>query len=841
MRSTAAALGAALALTVTALGSLPADGSASAKPDRGGDRSARALGLLETEARGSVEVSRSPSGAVRVVGFRGESADPAVGPAMTARGAARTHLARYGAALGLAGSRLVAGRTTHSVTGDDVVRFAQWRGGLRVIGGAVAVDLRPDRQLGSITASVSRARVAPASYPRRKAVQTALAAALKRPGHPARADLAAHAVRRLDDPAVLGIARSSDPATHARGVWRVVVDGGPTFRRLVLVDDRTGAVLQDVDLVERLDRVVCDYDNGYHVDSPCDHGFARTESDPPSASADVNSAFDLAGVVSDFYQQIGGIDLTDLIGIDVAGQKKLASSVRICLPGAECPLQNAFWNGVQMFYGDGFAGADDVVGHEMTHGVIQHNANLLYWGQSGAINESLADVMGEIIDHRHPGPGDSASSWTIGEDLPIGAIRSIEDPPLLGQPDTMTSPLYAGGIDDNGAVHTDSGVGNKAFYLISQGGTFGGRTIHGMDGPGLAKTATLYLAVIQHLVSGSDYADLAEVLEQSCADLASHHGSGFGAADCRSVHRATVATQMRTTPPAAAQPPDAPESCPAGAGRVRVLFDSEKGSPRSKFVTGPTWSRSPSADGPANAISGTHSWFSLDPEDIGTSALVARRPVALPAGRPVYLWFHQWRVLDFIGHGVFDAGTVGIADRSTDSRPRNAARLPWVNGPHNLIDDRYGNPAGGQLGFGRDSFGYVASRADLSSYAGHAVTPRFTMNTDNSVAFPGWYLDDIRVYTCGSRLVPTRSPVISGRARVGARLTASRGGWSLSGTTTRFQWRSGGHAVHGATGASYRVQRADLGHRITVRVTAYRSGRGHTATISPATSRVTRH
>ena len=54
-----------------------------------------------------------------------------------------------------------------------------------------------------------------------------------------------------------------------------------------------------------------------------------------------------------------------------------------------------------MFYGAGYAGADDVVGHEITHGVIDRNSDLFYWGQSGAINESLADVMGEIVDHRN--------------------------------------------------------------------------------------------------------------------------------------------------------------------------------------------------------------------------------------------------------------------------------------------------------------------------------------------------------------------------------------------------------------------------------------------------------
>jgi bacillolysin len=514
--------------------------------------------------------------------------------------------------------------------------------------------------------------------------------------------------------------------------------------------------------------------------------------------------------------------------------------VRFCDPADQCPLPNAFWNGQQMFYGEGFATADDVVGHEMTHGVIQHNAALLYWGQSGAINESLADTMGEVLDHEHPDPGDAPDSWTIGEDLPIGAIRSMSHPQLFQQPARMTSTRYIGGIDDNGGVHTDSGVGNKTFYLISQGGTFHDQTFTGIDDASLSKTPTLYLSVIQHLVSGSDYADLAAVLEQSCADLASAGTAGFTTADCTSVHAATLATELRTTPPAAPQPADAAMACPAGAGPVRVLFDSEAGHDSWKFRAGTTWSRAPSADGPANATSGRTSWFSLDPDDPGVSSLTMRSPVALPAGRPAYLWFQQWRVLDFIGNAVFDGGTVGMGDATSGTPIANAAGLRWVNGPTDLIDDRYANPAGGQLGFGQDSHGYVASRANLTTYAGHAVRAAFTMNTDNSVAYPGWYLDDIRVYTCGSALFPTTAPAIRGKARVGARLTASHGRWSLPRATTRFQWLSNGHPVAGAHGSTLRVRAADAGHRISVRVRAHVAGHGQSTTTSPSTPRVTR-
>ena len=185
----------------------------------------------------------------------------------------------------------------------------------------------------------------------------------------------------------------------------------------MLVDDRTGAVVQDLDLVEQVNRVVCDNHNDITVlDLPCTKDFARTEHGPRQPGEGRQRRVPLAGAVSTFYRQIGGTQP------DPAARGRRGRTTRACRrrcatatpvrAAADCPLQNAFWNGVGMFYGQGFASADDVVGHEMTHGVISHNADLFYWGQSGAINESLADIMGEIVDHRHPSRGDSPHSWT---------------------------------------------------------------------------------------------------------------------------------------------------------------------------------------------------------------------------------------------------------------------------------------------------------------------------------------------------------------------------------------------------------------------------------------------
>ena len=85
-----------------------------------------------------------------------------------------------------------------------------------------------------------------------------------------------------------------------------------------------------------------------------------------------------------------------------------------------------------MVFGAGYAAADDVVGHELTHGYVERTAGLFYLHQSGALNESLADTIGEVVDHRNPASPTTTPTWRIGEDLPGGgALRSMKDPTAL--------------------------------------------------------------------------------------------------------------------------------------------------------------------------------------------------------------------------------------------------------------------------------------------------------------------------------------------------------------------------------------------------------------------------
>jgi hypothetical protein len=181
---------------------------------------------------------------------------------------------------------------------------------------------------------------------------------------------------------------------------------------------------------------------------------------------------------------------------------------------------------------------------------------------------------------------------------------------------------------------------------------------------------------------------------------------------------------------------------------------------------------------------------------------------------------------------------VEVADTTRGHGPRPAEGLVWVNGPHAEVDTSFGNPAVGRVGFSGNSRGYLASRMTLTRFAGHAVSPQFTMNTDNNSIELGWYLDDVRVYTCGHGPMPRSTPRVTGTPAVGGVLTAHPGHWSPRDARLRVHWYADGHRVAGARGPTYTVRDADLGHRISVKVTAAARGR-HTSTFSPATTAVT--
>jgi len=212
----------------------------------------------------------------------------------------------------------------------------------------------------------------------------------------------------------------------------------------------------------------------------------RSEGGGPSGDAAVDEAYDGSGSTYDLYKDVFGRDSMD------GSNMRLDSTVHY-----QTGYDNAFWNGKQMVYGDGdedlpveqrlfnrFTIALDVIGHELTHGVTQFSAGLVYLNQAGALNEHFSDVFGSLVLQRTRGQTAAEASWIIGSGLFTAnvngvGIRSMKAPgtayddPVIGkdrQPGHMDG--YVTTVEDNGGVHINSGIPNRAFYQVAT--TLGG-------------------------------------------------------------------------------------------------------------------------------------------------------------------------------------------------------------------------------------------------------------------------------------------------------------------------------------------------------------------------------
>ncbi|WP_294748084.1 M4 family metallopeptidase [uncultured Exiguobacterium sp.] len=229
--------------------------------------------------------------------------------------------------------------------------------------------------------------------------------------------------------------------------------------------------------------------------------------DRAAVSAHVNAA-----KTYDFYKNTYGRNSYDNAGA------RLNSSVHY-----STSYNNAFWDGTKMVYGDGdgstftyLSGALDVVAHELTHAVTEYSAGLVYQNESGAINEAISDIMGTVAEYSVG----SNFDWLVGEDIYTpgvsgDALRSMSNPAAYGDPDHY-SKRYTG-TQDNGGVHTNSGIVNKAAYLLGNGGTHTGVTVTGVGVPKLG--AIYYRALTVYLTPNSNFSSLRAAVVQSAKDL----------------------------------------------------------------------------------------------------------------------------------------------------------------------------------------------------------------------------------------------------------------------------------------------------------------------------------
>ncbi|MET3175593.1 UNVERIFIED_ORG: Zn-dependent metalloprotease [Arthrobacter sp. UYCu721] len=267
---------------------------------------------------------------------------------------------------------------------------------------------------------------------------------------------------RLDEPQFSAAARAAKEAlSHVRSVQSARTLPAPAAPP-ALRDVRPGPPKRSI------------YDAGGSENLP--GKLVRKEGEPASGDQSADEAYDGFGHTHRLFADIFGRNSIDGEGLPLDATVHFGKL-----------YDNAFWDGRQMVFGDGdgevferFTRSLSVIGHELTHGVTQYSAGLAYRNQAGAINESMSDVFGALVEQYLNRQSVTDASWLIGEGLFTpqvegSALRSLKAPgtayddDVLGkdpQPDSMDS--YVRTSADNGGVHINSGIPNRAFYLTAE-------------------------------------------------------------------------------------------------------------------------------------------------------------------------------------------------------------------------------------------------------------------------------------------------------------------------------------------------------------------------------------
>lgn len=658
---------------------------------------------------------------------------PNTGTPRTASAVAMDALTAYGALFGLRNPSTELTQKSLKIIdgGRSSVRYQQNYNGIPVIGGEMIVNLSNNNGLLSINGEISPKLAVPIqpTVSTNQAVNTALSAVAKWHNTTTATLTASVPVLSIYDPRLIG--PDNYPASL---VWRIEVTSTTQqpIRELVLIAAHNGAIALHFNQVDTA-MVRETYTSAETATIP--GTLVCNESDPTCAAGDTDAqnAHQFAKDTYDFYSTNHTRD-----SIDNAGMTIISS---VHFDDGYCP--NAYWNGSQMLYCTGLV-VDDVVAHELTHGVTENSSSLFYYYQSGAINESFSDLWGEFVDLGN-GLGDdtTASRWLMGEDATIvgGAIRSMKNPPAFSDPDKIRSANYYTGSGDNGGVHFNSGVNNKAVYLMVDGDTFNGRTITGI---GIPKVAKIYYEVQTNLLtSGADYLDLYNALYQGCQNLIGT--AGITASDCTQVRAATDAVEMNMEPVTDFN--SDPGVCPYNTPASTIIFndDFETGIgaawTRSNAIGTGTWTTaSTNPDGPYIAY-GTEAMLGQDATSVSDHR--AEVTVTLPAGKTSYLHFNHAVALEYLWDG-------GVLEYSTDGGTtwNDTTTLARAGLGYNGVIYTSLNPLSGRSAFTNPSHGYVGTRYDLTTLAGQTVAFRWRVGTDSSNAQGyGWFIDNVSVVT----------------------------------------------------------------------------------------------
>lgn len=472
-------------------------------------------------------------------------------------------------------------------------------------------------------------------------------------------------------------------------------------------------------------------------------------------------------------------------------------------PNISCP--NANWNGVSANYCDGTA-ADDVIAHEWGHAYTEYTSGLIYYYQSGALNESFSDVWGETVDllNNYEDFGEDLSirtgisctpslRWKVGEDATAfgGAIRDMYNPPCNNDPGRVGANNYWCSPGDSGGVHINSGIPNHAYALLVDGGSYNGYIVTGI---GFTKAAHIFWrAQSQYLTPTSDFSVFADALEASANDLLGINLTGLStdapvgpsgeiitAADITQLNNALLAVELRMNPDQCGFTPLLSETttlCNNATSGALYTQDWENGLDGwtvSNVPSNPSsweprdWVLEPNLpkSRPGTGVFGADPIIGDCGADLENGILRLESPVInLPSGvaGDFELAFNHNVSTEF----QWDGTNVKYSKNGGVWKivPASAFTTNAYNDVINPASSGNDNPLQGQAAFtGYDEGGLtgswvtsVVNFANMNVNAGDSIQLRFEVGTDGCNGTVGWYLDEIYVYNCSVDLLSVQN------------------------------------------------------------------------------------
>lgn len=472
------------------------------------------------------------------------------------------------------------------------------------------------------------------------------------------------------------------------------------------------------------------------------------------------------------------------------------SIVNVCDADFPQPImmERASWDGTQMAFATGTAAANDVVGHEFTHGVIDYSSMLNLVSQSGALAEGFADVFGETIDLTSVTNG---TRWAFGENATGGAFRNLMTPNTFNLPEKVTDTKFYCGTDNDVWMHTNGAVLAHAFALLVDGGTYNGYTIGNI---GIAKAARIYYEAMVALTPTATFQDAYLGLKTAADTLV--NSAVITSDDRTELYKALDAVELNVTPCSTKL-----EYCPAGFTNIDSFTDDFEttnsgkwlntssgvnhwnggaGTPGIYYLANPAFGFDPAAMDSNGDIVGAvvgikpyRGQYALWADAarsssgvrLGASIIEMASAVTLPATGDVRLqfegrfYFEQLSSTD-AATGLPLGPDGGTIEYSTDGgttwqnvETAAGSLISAGQGYTGIIQTDQGNPLGGQYGFvgSLGSTGYSSTQLNLASLAGQSVKFRFHVGTDQTgTNGMGWQVDDVAIYSCAE--IPAVTP-----------------------------------------------------------------------------------